>query len=102
MAIDRDGEGPPLRRDEARAAKSGDELRASPFTEDVFDDEYYGRRRRGGGLSFSVVAGVVFVAASAAVTGWYLLAERSMSPAPDTSSQVVKADATPYKIKPDD
>jgi hypothetical protein len=103
MTIDRDGEGPPLRRDDARAAKGSDDLRASAFTEDVFDDEYYGRRRRSSGVSFGVIAGVVFVAASAAVTGWYFLASRSMSTAgPDGSSQIVKADPTPYKIKPED
>jgi hypothetical protein len=78
MPIDRDGDGPPLRREDEPRAKPNDGLRASPFTEDVFDDEYYGRRpRRTGGISFGVITGVVFFAAIVAAAGWYILAERS-------------------------
>lgn len=106
MAINRDGDGPPLRREDApRTAKQPtDGLRASPFTEDVFDDEYYGRRPRSSGLSFSTVVGVVFFAAVVAAAGWYILAERS---APSTvagggEGEVVRADPTPYKVKPED
>ncbi|TAK98789.1 MAG: SPOR domain-containing protein [Rhodospirillaceae bacterium] len=103
MAIDRDGDGPPLHRDEERAAKPAEGLRASPFTEDVFDDEYYGRRRRGGGISFGVIAGVVFVAAIVAAVGWYIVGERSASTGGEGGAgQVVKADPAPYKMKPDD
>jgi len=103
MAIDRDGDGPSLRREEVRPSKAADELRASPFTEDVFDDEYYGRRRRGGGTPFGMIAGVVFVAAIVAAAAWYVIGVRSgISPAADGGGQVVKADDTPYKVKPDD
>ena len=69
MAIDRDGDGPPLRREDARSKPPADGLRASPFTEDVFDDEYYGRRPRSSGVSFGTVVGVVFFAAVVAAAG---------------------------------
>jgi hypothetical protein len=104
MAINRDGDGPPLRREDApRTTKPpADGLRASPFTEDVFDDEYYGRRPRSSGLSFSTIVGVVFFAAVVAAAGWYILAERS---APATvaggEGEVVRADPAPYKVKPE-
>src|SRR5579871_1505886 len=103
MAIDRDGDGPPLRKDDERSSKPAEGLRASPFTEDVFDDEYYGRRRRGGGISFGVIAGVIFVAAMVAAAGWYIVGERSASTGGEAGAgQVVKADPSPYKVKPDD
>ena len=68
MAIDRDGDGPPLRREDAKTspAPRRDDLRATPFTDDVFDDDYYGRRKSKGG-SFGLIAGVVFGAAVAMV-----------------------------------
>jgi hypothetical protein len=105
MAIDRDGDGPPLRREDAtRTTKPpADGLRASPFTEDVFDDEYYGRRPRSSGLSFSTIVGVVFFAAVVAAAGWYILSERS-TPATVAGGdgELVRADPTPYKVKPED
>jgi len=108
MAIDRDGDGPPLRKDkdDPRPAKAGNELRASPFTEDVFDDEYYGRRARGGGPSFTVIAGVVFFAAIVAAAGWYVLAERSEISTADSGGnaggEIIRADKAPYKVKPEE
>src|SRR5690606_23434089 len=75
----------------------------SPFTEDVFDDEYYGRRGRGGGRSFTVIAGVVFFAAIVAAAGWYILAERSeVSTVDGGSGEIIRADKTPYKVKPEE
>src|SRR5581483_7356233 len=75
------------------------------FTEDVFDDEYYGRRRRAGGLSFGVIALVIFGAAAAAVAGWYIFGTRASGPGPVATGPggvpIVKADPNPYKIKPD-
>jgi hypothetical protein len=78
-------------------------LRASPFTEDVFDDDYYGRRRRGSGISFGTIAAVIFVSAVVAAMGWYFLAGRGdTSAAVEGGAPVVKADPMPYKYKPDD
>src|SRR4051812_33241145 len=103
MPIDRDGEGPPLRREEAKTSgRAPDDLRATPFTDDVFDDDYYGRRRKGGG--FGLIVGVVFGAALAAFAGWYVLGTREASVATGApgSGGLVRADAMPYKVKPED
>ena len=100
MAIDRDGDGPPLRREDSRSAPRTDDLRATPFTDDVFDDEYHGRKSRGGS-SFGLVAGVLFGAAIAAAAGWYVFGSRDPGMAGEDGSQVVKADPDPYKIKPE-
>ena len=103
MSIDRDGEGPPLRRAEAKTSGRGpNDLRAKPFTDDVFDDDYYGRRRKGG--AFGLVAGIVFGAAVAAAAGWYVLGTREASVASGApgSGGLVRADSMPYKVKPED
>ncbi len=104
MSIDRDGEGPPLRRDEARApSRGGDDLRATPFTEDIFgDDDYHGRRRKSG--AFGLIAGVVFGAAVAAAAGWYVLGGRdgAGSNGGAGAGGVVRAESMPYKVKPED
>ena len=65
MASDRDGawdrEGPPLRRSEPRRGE-GNDLRATPFTEEVFEDER-NRMSRGRpiGLNVGVVLGAVIL-----------------------------------------
>src|SRR4051812_46565515 len=103
MAIDRDGDGPPLRREGSRSTTPrSDDLRATPFTDDVFDDEYHGRKSRAGS-SFGLIAGVVFGAAVAAAAGWYVFGARDASMVGgEDGSQIVKADPDPYKIKPED
>jgi hypothetical protein len=97
--IDRDGDDPPLRRAES-PKQAKDDLRAKPFTEDVFDDEYYGRRRRGG-TPFGLIVGVVFGAAVAAVAGWYIFGTRQTATVTADGDQLVKADPSPYKTKPE-
>jgi len=103
MAIDRDGDGPPLRREDGKpAAPHPNDLRATPFTDDVFGDDYYGKRGRGG--SFGLIAGVVFGAAVAAAAGWYIFGTRDSSVATEGADKngVVRADSSPYKFKPED
>ena len=108
MPIDRDGDGPPLRRPESRVSLTPGEgrssdLRATPFTDDVFTDDYYGRRegRAGGSRSYSVLIGVTLGFVIAAGAGWYFLKGSGLT---FTPGQVgfIKADPTPYKIRPDD
>ncbi|MSO72801.1 MAG: hypothetical protein EXQ84_04235 [Rhodospirillaceae bacterium] len=108
MPIDRDGDGPPLRRPESKVSLAlgegrGGDLRATPFTDDVFTDDYYGRRagRAGGSRSYSVLIGVTLGVVIAAGAGWYFLKGSGLT---FTPGQVgfIKADPTPYKIRPDD
>ena len=105
MPIDRDGDGPPLRRQDAHsgAGERGGDLRATPFTDDVFTDDYYGRRksRASGSRSLSVIVGVVLGVAIAAGAGWYLLRGSGINSAMDEHG-IVKADATPYKVRPNE
>jgi len=106
MPIDRDGEGPSLRREDPRPSapdNRGGDLRATPFTDDVFDDDYYGRRGRssaGGSRSLSVVIGVGLGIAVAGGIGWYFFGERAMNLGASEGS-LIKAESTPYKIRPD-
>jgi hypothetical protein len=103
MAMDRNGDGPPLRREDTKARPTGrDELRATPFTDDVFDDDYYGRRRSSakGGRTVSLVVGVVLGLAIVGGVGWYALKDGGMSLVPG-EPQTVQADPNPYKIKPE-
>ncbi|MSO98129.1 MAG: SPOR domain-containing protein [Rhodospirillaceae bacterium] len=102
MAIDRDGDGPPLRKDEAKPEASG-ELRATPFTEDVFDDEYYNRRgSKAAGSPFGLILGVIVGAALAGGGAWFVLNEQNVGGLDSSGGvPVVKADSQPYKIKPD-
>ena len=107
MPIDRDGDGPPLRRPESRVSltpgegRSGD-LRATPFTDDVFNDDYHGRRATTseGNKSYSVIIGVVLGVAIAGGAGWYFVRGAGLTFTPNTVG-FIKADPTPYKIKPD-
>jgi len=108
MSIDRDGEGPSLRRQGSGPEKTpgpdaGDGLRAQPFTDDVFDDDYYSRRgRTGGGRSFGLVVGIIFGIAIAAGAGWYLIeGQGGMGFSSSGEPVEVKADPSPYKMKPE-
>ncbi len=107
MPIDRDGDGPTLRRQETKVSLTPGEgrsadLRATPFTDDVFNDDYYGRRtsRSSGSRSFSVIIGVILGVAVAAGAGWYFLKGSGVTFTPGEVG-FIKADPTPYKIRPD-
>jgi len=103
MPIDREGDGPPLRKTETKP-DDGTGLRATPFTDDVFDDEYYrGRGRATGGSPLGLIVGVVFGAALAGGAAWFVLKDQAVNVAGITENgmRVVKADPSPYKIKPD-
>ncbi len=112
MPIDRDGDGPQLRRPDSKVSLTpGDgrstDLRATPFTDDVFNDDYYGRRphrsgegRPEGGRSYSVIVGVVLGLAVAGGGAWYLLKGSGVTFTPGAVG-FIKADPTPYKVRPD-
>ncbi len=107
MSIDRDGDGPPLRRPDGKVSLTpsdarGGDLRATPFTDDVFTDDYYGRRPAAtqGGKSFSVLIGVTLGVIVAAGAGWYFLHGTGVTFTPGGVG-FIKADPTPYKIRPD-
>jgi len=107
MPIDRDGDGPPLRRQDNKVSLTPGEgrssdLRATPFTEDVFTDDYYGRRAASSdnSKSFSVVIGVTLGVLVAAGAGWYFLRGSGVTFTPGAVG-FIKADPTPYKIRPD-
>jgi len=103
MPIDRDGDGPPLRKAEAKP-DDGTTLRATPFTEDVFDDEYYrGRGRMSGGSPLGLIVGVAVGAAVAGGAAWFALKDRAVNGLPTTDGgvPVIKAEPSPYKIKPE-
>jgi len=101
MAADRDGawdrEGPPLRRSEPRRGESND-LRATPFTEEVFEDE---RNREGRGRPFGLIVGVVLGVAVVGGVLWYAFRGQGSLPLPNGEVQTVKADPSPYKVKPE-
>jgi len=107
MPIDRDGDGPPLRRQDNKVSLTPGEgrssdLRATPFTEDVFTDDYYGRRAPSSdnSKSFSVVIGVTLGVLVAAGAGWYFLRGSGVTFTPGAVG-FIKADPAPYKIRPD-
>jgi hypothetical protein len=103
MPIDRDGDGPQLRKTETKSDDSGG-LRATPFTEDVFDEEYYRGRGRGSSQSpLGLIVGVAFGAMLAGGAAWFVLTGQGPSPGTTSSDgvPVVKADSAPYKIKPE-
>ena len=102
MPIDREGEGPPLRKAETKP-DDATSLRATPFTEDVFDDEYYrGRGRAVAGSPLGLIIGVVFGAVLAGGAAWFVLKDQSFGGANSAGSgAVIKADTAPYKIKPE-
>jgi hypothetical protein len=73
---------------------------ARPFTEDVFDEEYYSRRggKPRGGSPIGLALGVVLGAAVAGGGAWYVFRQPTTGgAAPD----IVKAETTPYKVKPE-
>ena len=106
MPIDRDGDGPPLRRQDPKVSLTpGDgrssDLRATPFTDDVFNDDYYGRRvTPQSSKSFSVAIGITLGLAVAAGAGWYFFRGSGLTFTPGEVG-FIKADQTPYKIRPD-
>ncbi len=107
MPIDRDGDGPPLRRTENKVSLTpgegrGDDLRATAFTDDVFNDDYYGKRIRpkDNGRSLSVVIGVVLGVIVAGGAGWYLFRGSGVTFTPGEVG-FIKAEPAPYKVKPD-
>lgn len=111
MAIDRDGDGPPLHREDGKprsgdgrsSSRGGEDLRATPFTDDVFEDDYYGRRPASGkgGRGFSLIAGVVIGLAIVGGVAWYALKDGAMSRLVPGDPQTVEADPNPYKVKPE-
>lgn len=102
MASDHDGDGPPLRREDAKPA-AGDDLRAAPFTDHVFDDDYYGRSgKEGNGRSYGLVLGVVLGTAIALGVGYFAFQTSGGPSTPGGEPPVIQAERTPYKIKPDD
>ena len=76
---------------------------ARPFTEDVFDDEYYDRRggAKRGGSAVGLVIGVVVGAAIAGSGAWYVFREPTSGGAGSAAPEIVKAETTPYKVKPE-
>ncbi|MHB1205103.1 MAG: SPOR domain-containing protein [Rhodospirillaceae bacterium] len=96
------GDGPSLvrRDDPKREADRGDTLRATPFTDEVFA-ERDPVDRSSGGRSFSLIAGVVLGLALVGGVGWYAFNGTGGTALAPGETQTIKADATPYKMKPD-
>ena len=91
-----------MNRDDGVARKDGDALRAAPFTEDVFDGEYYDRRKRSP-VSAGTVLGIVFAAVIVAAVGWYVFGSRDMTTVVVSGGgHIVRVERGPYKVKPDD
>jgi hypothetical protein len=105
MSFDRDGDGPPLRKPQSHAGSKADDantLRATPFTEDVFDDDYYrGRGRSSGNSPFGLIVGVIVGAAVAGGAAWFVLKDQGSPLTVGGNAPVIKADPSPYKIKPE-
>jgi hypothetical protein len=94
--IDRDGEGPPLRRPDGRPP--GDDLRATPFTDDVFSE--YHARRKSSGRGYGLIVGIVIGLAAIGGIGWYMW-DSGLLTMTGGVPQLVKADPEPYKVKPE-
>ncbi len=109
MSIERDGDGPPLRRQEPKAPSTpGDgraDLRATPFTDDVFgEDDYRGRRSRRAAdenKSFSVIVGVILGVVVAGGAGWFFLRDGGDRAVSTDTAGFIKSDPTPYKVRPE-
>ena len=102
MSNNRDGDGPPLRREDAKSG-AGDDLRAAPFTDQVFDDDYYGRAKQGGsGRSYGLIFGVVLGTLIAVGVGYFAFRGPGGPSIPGGEPPVIKAESTPYKAKPAD
>ena len=98
----REGDGPPLRREDAKTSAGGG-LRAAPFTDHVFDDDYYGRSSRGGGGRFyRLVLGIILGMAIAGGVGYFAFRSTGGPSRPGGGPPVIQADSTPYKAKPAD
>ncbi len=103
----RDNDDPPLRRapDQKRGqtadAKSADDLRVQPFTDDVFSE--YHTRRKEAGAPFGLIAGVVIGVAAVAGIGWYLWNSGALGGGGSGNGvpQLVKSNPDPYKVKPE-
>lgn len=98
---------PPLRRPGGGASgghggetRPTDDLRAQPFTDDVFS-EYHARRKEHGngrGLMIGVAIGLVAVAG----LGLYMWSNGMLSPGASSGPPpLVEADPDPYKVKPE-
>ena len=102
MATIRDGDGPPLLREDAKPP-AGDDLRAAPFTDHVFDDDYYGRSgKSGGSRSYGMVLGIVLGTAVAVGVGYFAFRTPGGPSMADGEPSVIRADSSPYKVKPED
>ncbi len=102
MPSNRDGDGPPLRREDAKPG-AGDDLRAAPFTDQVFDDDYYGRAHKGGsGRSYGLVFGVLLGTLIAVGVGYFAFRGPSGPSMSGGEPPIIKAESTPYKAKPAD
>ena len=109
MAIgpyDRDGAPergePSLRRDDTKrdAPERGDALRATPFTDEVFADRDDGAARSSG-TSVSLIVGVVLGVVLVGGVGWYAFQNPAGVALAPGETQTIKADTTPYKMRPD-
>lgn len=101
MAADRDD--PPISRAESQPDGREGGPASRPFTEDVFDEEYYGRsgRRRSRGTPLGLIVGIVIGAAVAGGVAWYVFRVPVNQGGNAAAPAIVKAEATPYKIKPE-
>lgn len=101
MVADRDD--PPISRPEPENDGRAGGPSSRPFTDDVFDDEYYGRsgRRARRASPLGLIAGIVIGAALAGGGAWYMFRVPEGKGPVATGPSVVKAEATPYKIKPE-
>ena len=102
MSNTKDMNNPPLHKEESKSGV-GDDLRAAPFTDQVFDDDYYGRASRSGrGRSYGFLLGLL-VGTAVAVTFGYLAFNSPSKPTTVSGEpSVIRAESTPYKIKPAD
>jgi len=94
---------PPMRRTGGPPAegRTADDLRAQPFTDDVFS-EYHARRRDAGNKPVGLIAGVAIGLVAVGGIGWYMYANGMLSGStPGGVPQLVQADPEPYKVKPE-
>lgn len=101
MAADRDD--PPISRAEPENDGRAGGPTSRPFTEDVFDDDYYGRsgRRARRSSPLGLIAGIVIGAALAGGGAWYMFSVPEGQGPVAAGPTVIKAETTPYKIKPE-
>lgn len=91
---------PSLRREDIkRDVDKTDTLRATPFTDEVFDDRP--ARRDGAGLPVTLIAGVALGAVLVGGVVWYAFKGAGGPQLAPGEVQTIKADAAPYKMKPD-